>query len=326
MILGSVGTAAARLRRWVLLDGDRLVVTAVLLVGIYVVLDPLGHWLPELTGLHFGSGHRETELLNALLGGIFLLVSIVVTIASLYVTQEQGALRQQFERVEATVELRRDIEEATDVSVTPTAPGEYLFVLVDAISAKADELREVAENDDENVEKFLHEMATQTEELRDEIRADHSIRSLVLATMGYDNVLLINQLRQFRAEHGGDLPDDAEPIAEELSDLLQHFAATREYFKTLYFSREFAALTKHLIYVSLPTILLVAFVLLHSSDFPDTHTSIAVVSTLALAPFALLSAYVLRVATVASRTRSSGRFHVGHEEPDRVLELDRPSE
>jgi hypothetical protein len=35
-----------------------------------------------------------------------------------------------------------------------------------------------------------------------------------------------------------------------------------------------------------------------------------VVTTLALAPFALLAAYVVRVGTIAKRTRASGQFVV----------------
>ena len=332
MVLSVLAALGVRLRRWVLLEGNRLVVSAGLLVLVYLVLDPMGHWVPDLFGVHFGSPHRVTELLNALLGGIFLLVSIVVTIASLFVTQEQGPLSQQFNRVQEAGELRQDIEDAAGVTVTPTMPDEYLYVLADAIVTKAGRLESAvgeAEADTteelrQKVDTYLHEMADQTRRLRDDIEADASTLSLVLATLDYDHVLLSNQLRQLRAEHDDTLPAEADETAEQLQQLLRHFAATREYFKTLYFSREFATLSKHLIYVSLPAIVLVSFVLLHASDFPNTHTSTAVVATISLAPFALLSAYVLRVATVATRTRSTGRFRVEDHDGDRVFDLDRP--
>jgi hypothetical protein len=42
--------------------------------------------------------------------------------------------------------------------------------------------------------------------------------------------------------------------------------------------------------------------------------------TLALAPFALLTAYVLRVATVARRTLSAGPFVLRGEDPQDLLD------
>ncbi|GAB3418566.1 hypothetical protein GCM10027435_18790 [Haloparvum alkalitolerans] len=315
------------LQNWVLLEADRLLVTAALLVGVYLVLDPAAHAVPTGSdGLE--SGHRVQGLLRSILGGVFLLVSIVVSTSSLFVTQEQGPLGQQLDRIEEVGSLRREIENAAGVTVTPADPTNYLIVLVDAVASKTGELADdVAEADADlqaNVEEYLREMAEQTYDLESRLEGRDDTVSLVLATLDYDQVLLTNQLRQLRAEHEEVLPPEADETVDDLLALLRHFAATREYFKTLYFSQEFAALSKHLIYVSLPTILLVSFVLLHTGDFPDTHTATTVVTTVSMAPFMLLSAYVLRVATVTLRTRSTGRFAFERDRPDDVLELDGP--
>ena len=69
-------------------------------------------------------------------------------------------------------------------------------------------------------------------------------------------------------------------------------------------------LSNGLLLVSIPTIGLVAFVLLHLNSFADLHTVATLVTTVALAPFALLSAYVVRVGTIARRTRASWQFVV----------------
>ncbi|WP_218055026.1 hypothetical protein, partial [Haloparvum sedimenti] len=57
------------LRNWVLLEADRLLVTAALLVGVYLVLDPAAHAVP--TGSDgVESGHRVEGLLRSILGGV----------------------------------------------------------------------------------------------------------------------------------------------------------------------------------------------------------------------------------------------------------------
>ncbi|MFC6974083.1 hypothetical protein ACFQL1_04375 [Halomicroarcula sp. GCM10025709] len=129
--------------------------------------------------------------------------------------------------------------------------------------------------------------------------------------MEYDYGRMSHDLRQIRTDYD-DIPESARETIETLLDLLEYFATAREYFKTLYFAREFAALSKHLLYVAIPVIVLLAFLLLHLDDLPDTHLLVLSVHTVGYAPFALLAAYVGRVTTVSQRTGAAGQFVLDH--------------
>lgn len=91
-----------------------------------------------------------------------------------------------------------------------------------------------------------------------------------------------------------------------------------EYFKTLYYTREISKLSRVLLTSSLPTSLAVASATLAIDahllpdlsilGLPPLLTFVSFVFTISLALFALLTAYMIRVATVANRTASAGPF------------------
>ena len=160
----------------------------------------------------------------------------------------------------------------------------------------------------EVVTEFVAEIAEQTERVNSRLEDATTSLDLVLATLSYEYSRLANGLRRFRSQYGEDFTEADRERIERMLALLQHFATAREYFKTLYLSREFAQLSKQLLYLSLPVILMSSFVLLHSSIIPETHDITTVLIILALSPFFLLAAFTVRVATVTIRTRAAGQF------------------
>jgi hypothetical protein len=309
----------ARARRWFLLTGNRWYVTATILVAIYVGVGPVGHAVAPIGTDTFGPD-AVRPLLTTLLSGSFLLVSIVVSINSLFVSQEQTPLGRQFDRIRDVGEFRRDIESLVDTAISPAEPARFLRLLTGSILARAqtidDDLDESVSLEhsaartalQSGVESYVAHLAAETRAVSGALEDADSTFDLVVATMDYDYSRQANDLRRLRTGH--DLPDDAEERIQSILDLLQYFATAREYFKTLYFGREFADLSNGLLLVSIPTIGLVAFVLLHLNSFGDLHAVATLVTTLALTPFALLAAYVVRVGTIARRTRASGQFVV----------------
>lgn len=283
-------------------------------------LGPVGHALAPVGPDTFGPA-AVRPLLTTLLSGSFLLVSIVVSINSLFVSQEQTPLGRQFDRIRDVGEFRRDIESLIDTPISPAEPARFLRLLTGSILARAQSLDEevdaaavTIEDPDSaaalqsGVESYLDYLAEETREVNAALDDAETTFDLVVATMGYDYSRQANGLRRLRTEH--DLPSEATEHVESVLDLLEYFATAREYFKTLYFGREFADLSNGLLLVSLPTIALVSYVLLHLNAFADLHAVTTLVTTAALAPFALLAAYVVRVGTIAKRTRASGQFVV----------------
>ncbi|RNJ26368.1 hypothetical protein [Halosegnis longus] len=302
-----------RLRRWVLFDGSRLTVTAVGLIVAYLLLGPIGHILLSQVITPDHSIQGSIPLVTTFLSGDLLLVSIVVSVNSLYTSQEQTPLDQQAERIEAVGEFRNEFEELVDEPISPSEPVRFLQLLTGAILSEAQTLRNGGADNvdvDADVKEFVAEISEQTERVNSQLEDATTSLDLVLATLSYEYSRLANGLRRFRSQYGDDLTDAERERIERMLALLRHFATAREYFKTLYLSREFARLSKQLLYLSLPVILMASFVLLHSSIIPETHDITTVLIIFALSPFFLLAAFTVRVATVTIRTRAAGQFVV----------------
>ena len=61
-------------------------------------------------------------------------------------------------------------------------------------------------------------------------------------------------------------------------------------------------------FVSLPSVAVVATYLHYVSLVPESHLVVAAVEAVAFAPFLLVASYVLRVTTVSRRTWAAGQF------------------
>lgn len=115
---------------------------------------------------------------------------------------------------------------------------------------------------------------------------------------------------------------------DDIEDLLEDVYVTRLSFKTVYIQQELADLSIVLLYVGFAALVGGGFVIL-SLDRPVELTAnralltavVAGAATVALAPFAVLLWYVLRIATVARRTAADfGPFTLQREIPADQLE------
>jgi hypothetical protein len=136
--------------------------------------------------------------------------------------------------------------------------------------------------------------------------------------LNYNYSLKIYEGRRLAHEHEDDLPDEAVDALDAVVKALEAFGVAREHVKTLYFEWELIDLSRVMAYTAVPALLVSAAAILYLDDpaaVPGTTLGVAdlvwVVSaaiTVALAPFALLLSYVLRLATVAKRTLAIGPF------------------
>jgi hypothetical protein len=302
-----------RVRRWILLDGSRLSVTAALLCGTYLLVGPLGHLLLDAVSEPLGRTETFVPLVTTFLSGDFLLVSIVVSVNSLFTSRQQASLERQADRIQAVGQFRRDVESLVEEPISPAEPARFLQVVTGAILTEAQTLSaDVREDADAeaDVDAFTARLSRQTEALNDAVDGESGSLELVVATADYDYSRLAAGLRRLRTEYGDVFTDDESDRIERMLALFRHFVSAREYFKTLYLTREFAALSTRLLALTLPVILVASFVLLHDGMIPNGHDVTTVVVVLALSPFFLLAAYTVRVATVATRTRAAGQFVV----------------
>jgi hypothetical protein len=131
------------LKRWLLLDGTRLLVAAALAVGVFA----------SVVGLHAAGALRVRDagavvtLLSALVGGTLPFITIVLAIDQLVLSQELGWTDELVERFQGMVAFRRDVEGLTGTEVSPASPADFLKHVVEATVDRGRALPEALADD-----------------------------------------------------------------------------------------------------------------------------------------------------------------------------------
>ena len=312
------------LKQWILLKGHRLLVTLMLLVVVFVLTFGLSLLRPSNMRDLLTETNSVRTLFNTLLSGVILLVSIVVSINSVVLSQEITDIEHQEERTTADLEFRRRIEDAIPFDVTPARPAEFVRVVLYTILRETNELEEITaemagDEFQEQVEALGEKVSRDVEEARNILgNAKFGTFKVLLAGLNYDYSGQLHAIRYLKRRHAEDLSDDEREHIDQLIDSLVFFTTGKEYFKSLYYKRELAELSSRLLYVSLPVIVFISYVLLavDANQFPNTWLFdvpplilfVSVAYAIALAPYVVLTSYVIRVATVSLRTVAAGPF------------------
>lgn len=322
----SISVEANPLSRWILVTGNRWVVSAVALV--LVGLGFLGSgvvWPDELVTLFTEEQVVQTILL-ALFSGIILLVSIAVSVNSIVLSQEITALGDQEEQIDETFSFRDSVREQTDADVSPARPAEFLQVIFDAIRTDVQELYTSIPPDN----KALN---TQAEIIKDDIVSQVSdvegrleegtfgTSKVLFAGIQYDYSRQVYAIRQFRVEHEETLTDSQREKIDELLTTLKYFTIGREYFKTLYFKQELANLSRGLLVIAFPALVFLSYAVLSLRagllpafsvlGIPSIVWFVGFTYIVGMAPYTVFSAYVLRTATISIKTLAAGPFILG---------------
>ena len=314
-----------RLKRWILFDGDRERVAAGLLGTVFTVLLVMGGIWP----IEYQELLRETTMVqtvfDTLLSGTILLVSIVVSIAAVGISQELTSLGNQSERVETTIDFQGAIEDHGIVEVSPARPGQFTAVVLRSIKEQADELQRLDGDADrgsgyrDEVDRLQNDIHANTEEVLTTLsRVPNGSTDELLTGLNYDSSWQLYQSRRILTKYDDQLTAAERRVIEDIMDTLRKLMVCREYFKTLYYKLELSDLSTTLLTVSLPTIVFITYVLLalDSGFFPNVSVFgytpltvfISLAYTIALAPYAVLTSYVFRAATVTKRTPEEGPF------------------
>jgi hypothetical protein len=307
--------------RWVLLDANRLAVTGALLTLVYATVMLVGTvYTFEMRRLLTETGSVQT-LLNTLLSGIILLVSIVVSINSIVLSYDITSLRNQEERIGGIVEFRQKVSRLSDQHGRATDPASFLDLMAEVIRSRTEALKEVADGADEElaeeIQQYVDEI-TETASRIDEPGSGGPEFGVIWLGLQIDYGPHMDRSQSIRATYRDEVTDDFEDRLDDLVEAFQLFATGKEYFKTLYYTEEVSQLSRTLLVVSLPAILVTAVTILAIDaqllpdvwvlGLPPLLSFVATAFTIALVPFIVLTSYTLRLATVARRTAGSGPF------------------
>jgi hypothetical protein len=310
--------------RWILLEGNRNAVTAALLSFVFVSLVTIGSlWTFEMARVVTETPAIQT-ILNTLLSGIILLVSIVVSINSIVLSHDITSVETQESRNEATMTFRRDIGRITEGEESPTDPESFLKLMAQEIGERARALERTIEDADHPFENEVRHLAARVVdtatgvETRLDGAPDGAEFGVLWQGLELNDGEYISRLHRLRGHFDTTAGDDLDERLEELVEALELFTTGQEYFKTLYYNEEISQLSRTLLVVSLPAILINASAILAINaeilpefwvfGLPPLLTFVALVFTISLSPYIILTAYMLRLATVAKRTNLSGPF------------------
>jgi hypothetical protein len=308
--------------RWVVAGG----VVAAFLLGTLVTAAVLP------AGALVDAGDPVETLFQALVTATITGVTLVVSINSLVLSRELGPLGDQRDRMEGSMSFRRDVEEELGVDVTPASPAAFLGELVAAVEDRSHRLSAaVADADAESgvdadaIEEYARELERHASAVGAELSGrQFGTFDVLSAALNFNYSWKISEARRLRAgldAGSGESEPAVEAVASELDAIvaaLTLFGPAREHVKTLYFRWELVDLSRAILYTAVPAVVVAINVLLFHdalAGIPGTALGItlhvwvvAAATAVAMVPFAVLLAYVLRLGTVAKRTLSIGPF------------------
>ncbi|WP_440766179.1 hypothetical protein [Natronorubrum sp. DTA7] len=312
--IGKRTNSLTRLREWFLVDGDRLFVAALVSVAVFVLFLVMN----EIGFIAFTNGDSITRLAGGMIAGTFSLVTLVVSINQLILSQEFASAGDAREQLEGVMRFRDDVAETANVPASPASPTRLLELLVESINHHAARLDDaVSSYDDEGralIDKYTNSIEESTERINDTLEhTTFGTFRAVSAAVGYDTAWQLYVAKHLRGRYGDSLPDDAVDALDDLIGTLQLFNTTREHFKTTYLQRELTRFSQLTIYCGVPAILAAMTIGFIYADLAGPTISAVylpfVVSALiavVITPLSLLVAYILRTATVTRRTASVG--------------------
>ncbi|QWC18204.1 hypothetical protein [Halorubrum sp. 2020YC2] len=314
-----------RLKLWLLLRADRLVVAAVLTLAVFVAFVAVAAVLSPPLAEKVGASDPIETLFASMITAIVTGATLVVTIGQLVLTQENGPLGDQQERMDGTLAVRDDIAALTGAP-TPTDPAAFLDAILDAAAERARELRDLVDDregdgpDRAALRGDVDDLAAGVTENADAVRgqldgAEFGSFDVVFAAINFDYGPKIGGIERLVRNHDEALTDDERDLLGELTESLSLFGPAREHVKTLYFQWALIDLSRQILYAAVPALVVAGLMLagVGAGTVPGRtlgvdHVTLVVAGAFAvtLLPFSLFVSYLLRVLTLAKRTLAVG--------------------
>jgi hypothetical protein len=318
----------SRPREWLFLVENRLVVAS----GIIAALFALFLGVEAATEI---TAERHTPLFyafSALIGGNFTLVTIVVSISQLVISQQLGSPGELRERIEEANEYREAVEERTEPNVAPVTPTDFLQLLLEQTNTNVDrvddQLDAISDPEArEALEELLSGIAIHVEQVYTLLaQSEVGLFEALSVTLQTNYSQDIYRIRRVQTDYGDHFPEEVEDTLHDLMVRLKQIDVARQYLKTLYMQDELARISRLLLYTGLPAVV-VAALMLHqfaggtSALIPPPLLSklVPIALTIGVAPLTVLFAFVLRISMVAQRTAAITPFTTPSQETDLTL-------
>ena len=309
-------------KTWLTLDGNRLIVTALLALFIFGIFVFGGTYFYQYLLTDAMTADTVETVFSTMISAIITGVTLVLTITQIVVSQENGPLGDQRERMSSTMDFRDYAEELTG-SPTPSDPADFLRSIILESKDFGERLREsVGENDDENlrheIDEFTDSLISNAEAASDKLDGRRfGSYAVVSAALDYNYSWKIAQIERIADQYQDELTEDTVGVLDQLKVVLTMFGPARQHVKTLYFEWELISLSQNILYLSVPSLIVAGFTTTYLGGSSLVGVSLGISNliwvisaafAISALPFLLLISYIARVATIAKRTLAIGPF------------------
>ena len=309
---------------WFVYGGDRVAVTAGLLGAAFIIYFVLG-----ALNIFFLPNSRLMWLLNGLVNGLLSLVTIILAVNQLVLSQQFGSVGELYDRLEQLIEFRERVEGKTTATVAPAEPSEFFVGLLTALDNRAQALQAgTADCDDEQlcdeIDEYATELTEQTSRVHAEVEDREGTFGVLLSILDYNDSRQFYTARRLQAAYTDSHTDVTRTALDEIQELFKEIDTTRQYFKTVYIQRELSQLSRMTVYTGIIATLVASLTVLTYRDITTATInptlyylllSGALVAT--QSPLAVLFSYAVRAATVSRKTAAFGPF-IPQEEQEQV--------
>ena len=251
---------------------------------------------------------------SALIGGNITLITIVVAINQVVLSQElesPGSLRDEIDK---TADYR---QAALDQSAPPTDPADFLQQLLQQTQERASSLAGLLpDSTTEPSTHLIDELPEECGQITEEIEtAPDKLSSVIVPLLGIEYATFIHECHQLESTYEGGDQEQLLSTLDTLSADLKNLDIARQYFTTAFMKEELAKLSRSLLYVGILAVSIPVALLIQLATYPTAVTPMPAVFVftlltvvVGLIPVALLIAFILRIATVAQYIASITPF------------------
>lgn len=305
----------SRFARWVLIDGNRLLITGVVIVLFFILT-------VSLISVGFLSvGPRspiQSVLGSGVVAGLFSLISVTLAINQLISSRVFGSLDSLQKKLEGGNDIRDTVSTIADHPSPPISAAGFISFIGETLQEQTHVLRVEHDHQDNEMNEEIDSYADDISEYADQVQqvsSDMPAEKVISTFAGPDFAHHLNQTDELRSKQHEQLTSDEGELLDAIADLLGAVAVFRQYFKTIALHQELAQLSRQFIFVGFPAIVVAVLVpLLYKTNPAEVLTSYPLAPILSaslaivLTPLVLVLVYMLRIATIFRYTVSVAPF------------------
>lgn len=299
----------AQLKEWILLSGNRYsIASGVLILMVGVVL------ISDLTQIVIRNTSPLYYIASALITGNLTLITVVVAINQVVLSQElesPGSLRDE---IESTADYR---QMALEQTTRPTEPANFLQQLLQQTRQHTQSLEELLpESTDGEGDRLIIDLQNHCEQIADQLeQTSDDLAKVVILLLGSNYADYIHDSHRLQAIYEENNHEQLHTTLDSLTSDVKNLDVAQQYFTTMFIKQELATLSRSLLYVGIvavptPIALLIELTAYTGSFIPGTKLFVLTLLTglFGLVPLALLIAFLIRIATVAEEIASITPF------------------